>query len=83
MTFKPTSDGKVNVKIGGAAVAGIDNGMTSLLPLESVTGPKVIASNGILTLNNTRTRHILCRRLELGVPTPKEGAASRSYTELT
>ena len=50
MTFKPTSDGKVNVKIGGAAVAGVDNGMDKLVALTIDDGPENISSNAILDI---------------------------------
>lgn len=50
MTFKPTSDGKVNVLLGGAAVAGVDNGLQKLIALSIDDGPRSDTSNAILNV---------------------------------
>lgn len=39
MTFNHTSDGKINVKIGGAAVSGVDNHLEKLVALTIDDGP--------------------------------------------
>ncbi len=48
LKFNATSDGAVNVQIGGAAVSGVDNGMSKIFALTIDDGPKVVASNQIL-----------------------------------
>ncbi len=48
MIFRNTSDGKVNVRLGGAAVAGEDNHMDKLIALTIDDGPRTDTSNAIL-----------------------------------
>lgn len=50
MTFKPTSDGQVNIVLGGAAVAGSDNGLQKLIALSIDDGPRNDSSNAILNV---------------------------------
>lgn len=50
MTFKPTSEGKVNIVLGGAAVAGSDNGLQKLIALSIDDGPRNDSSNAILNV---------------------------------
>lgn len=48
LTFRNTSDGKVNVRLGGACVAGEDNHLDKLIALSIDDGPRVESSNAIL-----------------------------------
>ena len=48
LTFRNTSDGKVNVRLGGACVAGKDNHLDKLIALSIDDGPRVESSNAIL-----------------------------------
>ena len=48
LKFNPTSDGKVNVQIGGAAVSGVDNGFDKMVALSIDDGPRVVESNKIM-----------------------------------
>ncbi len=48
LTFRSTSDGKVNVRLGGACVAGEDNHLDKLIALSIDDGPRVESSNAIL-----------------------------------
>ncbi len=80
LKFNATSDGKVNVRIGGAAVSGVDNGLQKIFALTIDDGPKVVASNQILdvltkydahatffvvgTSCNDSTKEVLNRMLE-------------------
>lgn len=99
MTFNKTSDGNVNVKIGGAAVAGVDNGLQKLVALTIDDGPKNDASNAILdvlkkygahatffvvgTSCNENTKDVLNRMLAEGSEIGNHSNGWTSIAELT
>ena len=50
LKFNPTSDGTVNVRIGGAAVAGVDNGFGKMFALTIDDGPEIPSSSMLLDI---------------------------------
>ena len=99
LKFNATSDGTVNVQIGGAAVSGVDNGMSKIFALTIDDGPKVVASNQILdvlskygahatffvvgTSCNDTTKEVLNRMLAEGCEIGNHSNRWTSIKELT
>ena len=52
MTFNATTSGKVNIRIGGVAVFGVDNGLDKLVALTFDDGPNVGTTDKILDVLN-------------------------------
>ena len=57
LKFNPTSDGKVNVQIGGAAVSGVPNGFDKMVALSIDDGPRQVDSNKIMDVLKKHGAH--------------------------
>ena len=57
LKFNPTSDGKVNVQIGGAAVSGVENGFGKMVALSIDDGPRAVDSNKIMDVLEKHGAH--------------------------